>query len=85
MLLLIDELSQGLAPVIVEQLLPAVRAFADRTGCAVLLVEQQVGLVLQVADRGYVLSRGAVAGEGTAADLAADRNLILATYLGDAA
>jgi branched-chain amino acid transport system ATP-binding protein len=81
-LLLIDELSQGLAPIVVEQLLPAVRAFAHRTRCAVLLAEQQVGLILQVADRGYVLSRGAVAGHDTAADLLADHDLMFATYLG---
>jgi branched-chain amino acid transport system ATP-binding protein len=82
-LLLLDELSLGLAPVIVERLLPVVRQIAQERGCAVLLVEQHVHLALEVADRGYVLSHGQIVGEGDASRLGADRQLLLASYLGE--
>jgi ABC-type branched-subunit amino acid transport system ATPase component len=82
-LLLLDELSLGLAPVIVEKLLPIIRGYATATGCAVLLVEQHVGMALTVADRGYVLSHGTVSAHDTAQRLLADQSLILASYLGE--
>jgi branched-chain amino acid transport system ATP-binding protein len=81
--MLIDELSLGLAPVIVERLFPTVRQAADATGCAVVLVEQHVHMALEIADRAYVLHHGKVVLSGSAADLARDRELLESSYLGD--
>jgi branched-chain amino acid transport system ATP-binding protein len=79
-LLLADEMSLGLAPMLVKRLLSAVRAAADG-GIGVLIVEQQVRNVLAVADRGYVLRRGTVQMAGTATELMGRLGEIEASYL----
>jgi ABC-type branched-subunit amino acid transport system ATPase component len=81
-LLLIDELSLGLAPIIVEALLPIVRAFADDFGCGVVLVEQHVNLALEIADAATVLVHGKVVLSGDAEPLRGDREVIMASYMG---
>jgi len=82
--LLADELSLGLAPMVVERLLAAVRAAADQ-GVAVVLVEQHVRQALAIADRVHVLRRGRVVMSGDAEDLRGDADGIAAHYLtGDA-
>ena len=80
--LMIDEMSLGLAPIIVERLLPVVRTIANDTGMAVLLVEQHVQAALGVADRCYVLNHGQLVMERTPDELAADGALLEASYLG---
>jgi branched-chain amino acid transport system ATP-binding protein len=80
-LLLLDEPSLGLAPKITAQIMGLLRDLRDRTGLAVLLVEQNVRSALSVADEGVVLALGRVAGRDTAAALAEDADLRHA-YLG---
>jgi branched-chain amino acid transport system ATP-binding protein len=67
--LLADELSMGLAPLVVKRLLDAVRAAADEQGTAVLLVEQHVRKALKYADRVYVMKRGRIELSGTGAEM----------------
>jgi ABC-type branched-subunit amino acid transport system ATPase component len=78
--LLADELSLGLAPLIVTRLLATLREAADR-GCGVLLVEQHVRQALHVADRAYVMRRGVIELSGTASELLARIDDIEAQYL----
>jgi branched-chain amino acid transport system ATP-binding protein len=81
--LLIDELSQGLAPVLVQRFMPQVRHAAEAWGAAVLLVEQDVTEALRVADRGYVLTHGRMAiADVPAAELLAERSMLQTAYLG---
>jgi len=84
-LLLVDEMSLGLAPVIVERLLPILRRAADSLGASVLFVEQHVALALQISDRAYILTHGRITLEGPAAELRERRELLAASYLGDTA
>jgi branched-chain amino acid transport system ATP-binding protein len=80
-LLLVDEMSLGLAPVVLEQLAPVIRSVADDLGIGVLLVEQHVPVALGIADRAVVLRHGQVVAEGTAQELAADTAQLHASYL----
>jgi branched-chain amino acid transport system ATP-binding protein len=84
-LLLVDEMSLGLAPVVVERLIPVLRRAADELGSSVLFVEQHVALALEVADRAYVLTHGRIGLEGPAAELRERRELLAASYLGETA
>jgi branched-chain amino acid transport system ATP-binding protein len=80
--LMIDEMSQGLAPTIVQGLFGIVRSLPEQ-GVAVLIVEQFVTHALDVASRAYVLEKGEVAYSGNAADLARDEDFVKGSYLGD--
>jgi branched-chain amino acid transport system ATP-binding protein len=82
--LLADELSLGLAPLICERLLIALRAAAD-AGAGVLLVEQRVRDALEFADRAYVLSGGTVVISGSASEISGRIDEIERTYLDSAA
>jgi len=80
-ILMADELSFGLAPIVVRRMLELARQAADR-GAAVLLVEQYAHQVLAIADRGYVMQRGTIATGGSAGELLARLDDIEAGYLG---
>jgi ABC-type branched-subunit amino acid transport system ATPase component len=82
--LLADELSLGLAPLVVRRLLAAVRQAADEDGVGAVLVEQHVTQVLKVADRAYVLRRGRVVLSGPAAEIASRVSEIQDSYITDA-
>jgi ABC-type branched-subunit amino acid transport system ATPase component/MFS family permease len=83
-LLMIDELSLGLAPIVVERLLDSVRALRA-TGTAVLLVEQSVNVAVSVADRVYVMDSGAIRYSGPAADVRDHPELLWSIFLHRAA
>jgi len=76
-LLMLDEPSQGLAPLIVKQVFEVIVA-ARREGMSVLLVEQNVRAAVEIADRAYVLENGSMAYEGPAAEFARDEERVRA-------
>jgi len=76
-LLMLDEPSQGLAPLIVKQVFEVIVA-ARREGMSVLLVEQNVRAAVEIADRAYVLENGSMAYEGPAAEFAQDEERVRA-------
>ncbi len=80
-LLLVDELSLGLAPVVVDDLVHRLGAIRQELGIAVLLVEQNAAVALDVADYGYVLENGRIALQGAATELRG-RSEIQQSYLG---
>jgi branched-chain amino acid transport system ATP-binding protein len=82
--LLADELSLGLAPIVVANLFQAIRDAADERGVGVLLVEQHVRQALKIADRVYVLARGRIALSGRSQDVVGQLDKIEAAYLAGA-
>jgi branched-chain amino acid transport system ATP-binding protein len=83
-LLMIDELSLGLAPVIVEGLLEMVREIAA-SGVTVILVEQSVNVALELADTAYFMERGRIRFHGSTAELMQRDDLLRSVFLGEAA
>ena len=79
-LLLMDEPSMGLAPILVEEIFDIIEEI-NQEGVTILLVEQNAHMALSVADRGYVLETGAIKLEGTAKELA-ENTSVQAAYLG---
>ncbi len=80
-LLLIDEMSMGLAPVAVESLMPVIRQVADEHGASVIMVEQHVQLALEVADEALVLVHGNIVLSGSAEKFRADISAVEAAYM----
>jgi branched-chain amino acid transport system ATP-binding protein len=82
-LLMVDELSLGLAPAIVGRLLPVIRNFVKDAGVGLLMVEQHVAHALDIADRAIALSHGEIKLAGKAADLRDNSSILVESYLGD--
>jgi branched-chain amino acid transport system ATP-binding protein len=80
-LLLLDEPSMGLAPIMVEKIFEVIQKVSD-TGTTILLVEQNAHIALQIADRGYVMDSGMIEFEGQASSLLTDPR-VREAYLGD--
>lgn len=80
-LLMLDEPSFGLAPVIVQSIFSIMKAIQQREQMTILLVEQNVDLVFEVADYCYLMETGSIALRGTSSELRADEN-VRHTYLG---
>lgn len=81
--LLVDEMSMGLAPVVAESLVPVVRQVAEGTGAAVILVEQHAHIALHAADDAMIIVHGEVTHVGPAAQIRADALALEAAYLGN--
>jgi branched-chain amino acid transport system ATP-binding protein len=79
-LLLLDEPSMGLSPLLVEQIFNIIRDINNQ-GTSILLVEQNAQMALSIADRGYVLETGRIVLEGNAHDLLNDQ-MVIDAYLG---
>jgi branched-chain amino acid transport system ATP-binding protein len=80
--LLIDEMSHGLAPLVAEKLLKMVKELAQRHNTAVLLVEQTAEMALAVSDRALVMRQGRIVMEGAASEVHANRDVLESHYLG---
>lgn len=81
-IILLDEPSLGLAPVMVDHVFSLVRELQSRDGLTVVLVEQSVSQALEIADRAYVMAGGSVTASGTSDEVAAAAHEIESSYLG---
>lgn len=81
-LLMVDELSLGLAPLVVRSLVPSLQRAADETGCGILLVEQHAHVALEVASRAYVMAHGNLVVESSTKALREDPDVLTSAYLG---
>lgn len=81
-LLMLDEPSMGLAPIIIEEIFATIKSINKETGLTVLLVEQNANIALQTADRGYVIETGKILFTGDAKDLLHD-DRVRKAYLGE--
>lgn len=81
-MILLDEPSLGLAPVMMDKVFALVRELRTRDGLSVLLVEQSVSRALDIADRGYVMSGGRITASGTSDELSTAAHQIEESYLG---
>jgi branched-chain amino acid transport system ATP-binding protein len=77
--LMVDELSLGLAPIVVDRLFTAIRASARESGVAVVLVEQQARRALEASDRWYLMRQGLIVASGSSADA----DMVESAYLAD--
>jgi ABC-type branched-subunit amino acid transport system ATPase component len=84
-LILIDELSLGLAPLVIERLMQAVQRLYEEEGLTVVLVEQQATFALGYTDRAYFLEKGEIRYEGSSAGLRARPDLLRSVFLAGAA
>jgi ABC-type branched-subunit amino acid transport system ATPase component len=80
-ILLIDEMSLGLAPVVVQQVVEVVAGLKER-GTTMIIVEQSLNVALSIADRAVVMEKGEIRVDGTSADLTAHGDLVRAVFLG---
>jgi branched-chain amino acid transport system ATP-binding protein len=80
-LLMIDELSFGLAPLLVQNLFRTMRQIHESTGISILLVEQNVRMALEFSDRGYIIENGSIVAEGKAQDFL-NRQQVKDAYFG---
>lgn len=80
-LLLLDEVSLGLAPLVVQSISRVIKQLNESNGITILLVEQNIRMALQLADRGYIIETGRIAGQGDAKALVNDERVKQA-YLG---
>lgn len=81
-LLMLDEPSMGLAPIVIEEIFSSIKQINQKTGLTVLLVEQNANIALQTADRGYVIETGEILFSGNAKDLLHD-DRVRKAYLGE--